>query len=58
MTKVSEETVKTLHSVLTEITASMVLNPKNDEDRVWNEAIQKTRRIIMLYKEGKGFFQQ
>jgi hypothetical protein len=54
----SQETIKTLHSVLTEITAGMVLNPLTEGDKIWNDAHQRARKIIISYKEGRGLFQK
>ena len=55
--EIDEETKKVLDYILTEITAGMAMIPKNEQDKVWNDAHARCKRIINLYKDGKGLFQ-
>jgi hypothetical protein len=40
-----------------ELTASMVMHPKNECDNSWNQALKKSIRIIEMYKKGEGILQ-
>ena len=54
---VSRETRETLEWILTEIGAGMVLFPRSDAERTWNDAHERCKQIIANYKEGIGLFQ-
>ena len=41
----------------TELIAGMVLLPKTEADRVWNDAHERAIGILRNYKRGKGLFQ-
>lgn len=40
-----------------EMTASMVLNVKNGEDRAHNQAMRTALQIVKRYEKGEGLFQ-
>lgn len=47
-----------LEGVRCEIIAGSVLHPVCDADKAWNEANNRAARIIDLYIQGRGLFQQ
>lgn len=44
--------------IITEINAGCVLVPKTEIDKAWNEACNRACRIVRLYCNGQGLFQQ
>lgn len=48
---------KTLEGIKKEIFAGMILMPKGENDKTWNEACKRCINIIDRYKEEKGIFQ-
>ena len=46
-----------LKNIITEITAGMVLFPKDERDKAWNDASARAIRIVKLYQKGEGLFQ-
>lgn len=55
--KVKDETKKLLDYILTEITAGMVMIPRSENDKTWNNAHDRCKRIIGKYRNGEGIFQ-
>lgn len=55
MEKTKEKT--DLEGIISEITAGMVMFPKDEADRAWNGASQRAISIVNQYREGHGIFQ-
>lgn len=54
----SQETIDVLEGLRKEIVAGKVLFPQNDAERSWNLCADRAVRILDLYKQGEGLFQQ
>ena len=48
---------KEFEGALTEIGAGMVLIPKTEADHAWNNACERSKRIVSYYIRGEGLFQ-
>lgn len=43
--------------IITELKAGMVINPKDEADRMWNNASLRAISIVKKYQKGVGLFQ-
>jgi hypothetical protein len=55
---VSQETLEVLEGIRKEIVAGKVMVPVDGEGRGWNGASDRAVRILDMYREGRGLFQQ
>lgn len=53
----ASDTRQVLKWIETELYAGMVMLPKNDGDKVWNDAHQRCLGILKNYAHGEGLFQ-
>jgi hypothetical protein len=53
-----QRTKRSLHGIKTQVGASrLIMGPKDDYKKGWNEALTKVLNLIEDYQDGKGLFQ-